>query len=207
MKAMKFSAHEDQEDDRFPFELLPHEIKEMILERVIDETSDIDDFKKFWSLKRVNKEFNSILSSNYARRHFLSYPIAIFLLHIHNLESHVFMHITVTDEFINGNLPIQFFNPKSIRLEIEDEMKWEEFPRYLKDKPFRIGFLQIGPDCDVSNAHMIRALRELANQTSEAIEELVDQASEVCRLFLDEQTQRTSLISKIFISTIDNVSW
>ncbi|CAI4230462.1 unnamed protein product [Auanema sp. JU1783] len=159
MKAVKSSTHGDQEDGRFPFELLPHEIKEMILERVIDETADFDDFQKFWRLKLVNKEFNSILSSNYARRHFPKYRFE-FMFRKHDIENHVNMYI-IANGFPKYE-PGQLFK-KHI------EIKWEDVPRYFKDKPFRIRFLDIEAVCAVLNDHMVPALKELANQTSESV--------------------------------------
>ncbi|CAI4230706.1 unnamed protein product [Auanema sp. JU1783] len=57
------------------FELLPLEIKLMLLQYVFDGVSTHSEHERFWGMKLVNREFNSILSSDYAKRHFqLSTP-------------------------------------------------------------------------------------------------------------------------------------
>ncbi|CAI4231465.1 unnamed protein product [Auanema sp. JU1783] len=178
----------------FPFEFLPREIKEKILERVMDETADFDEFKKFWRLKRVNKEFYSILNSNYAKRHFLKYPCWL-----------VFDAIQVypgTDEETTSDevqmtvywprtpcRPCKPFRPwRSYRGEhifhdkkiVYDDvrrgysqfvrsshlLRWRDVPRYLRDKPFRIDLVQIVPF--VSTVHMLPTIVELANQATES---------------------------------------
>ncbi|CAI4231477.1 unnamed protein product [Auanema sp. JU1783] len=174
------SIHKKEEEDLSPFELLPRELKEKILERVIDETADLYEFQNFWSLKRVNKEFNSILNSNYAKRHFVKYPCWIKIRDYNDSVDEKEKKSGRARALIEINYPIiredisydQMFDLHDVMsLSVfEDsfhEIFWDSIPTFFRDKPFRIDLVFVEPLS--SPDHLISTVLELVNQSSEKL--------------------------------------
>ncbi|CAI4231484.1 unnamed protein product [Auanema sp. JU1783] len=156
------------EENPCPFELLPREIKENILERVIDETAKFKEFKKFWRLKSVNKEFYSILNSNYAKRHFHKYPCWIRIRdhQFINEKSGRAMAVMSINCAINPK-DTSSKNHKKNTVCTYHEIFFDEISEFFRAKPFRIDSILVDPL--LSTDQLISTITELANQSSEKI--------------------------------------
>ncbi|CAI4230470.1 unnamed protein product [Auanema sp. JU1783] len=163
---------EEREEHLSEFNLLPREIKEMILGRVAEDTANFFDFKNFWRLRLVNKEFYSILNSKHVRRFSVKCPCWILFRqhHIENVASMVVRFpIDFTRKYRNFEIVLDDSYASYSQFEKKElEMDWKDVPGYFRERPFRIDLVVIEPY--ISTAHMIPALRELANQTSETLQ-------------------------------------
>ncbi|CAI4230362.1 unnamed protein product [Auanema sp. JU1783] len=143
----------------------------MILERVIDETAGFDDFKKFWRLRLVNKEFNSIFSSDYAHRHFPKRPSFMeirFLIELRDDASCAsFSWLDEVPEEVAEEAAEEVAGKTVSRL---SNIKWEDVPGYFRGKPFRINSVEVTRYCGRPASLITHAIRELANQASESFD-------------------------------------
>ncbi|CAI4230577.1 unnamed protein product [Auanema sp. JU1783] len=167
-------------DEVSQFNLIPIEIKEMILKKAGEGITNFCDFKKFWSLSGVNKEFYLIFSSNYAQRHFIKFPCRIRLY-----PSDWGKILSGDDDDLTFSVGIFRLNPTSgcdeekyVRLtdtdywrneflSASDRMYCHEIPKYLRDHHFRVDFVTIEPSISTNN--IISLVLELAKQASHKI--------------------------------------
>ncbi|CAI4231451.1 unnamed protein product [Auanema sp. JU1783] len=209
------SIDRKEEENLSPFELLPREIKEKILERVIDETACLDEFKKFWRLKRVNKEFNSIFSSSYAERHFVKYPCWI-AIHDDKQTSHKsgravafvkisypitrkdisYTKMTEYDDILNNGVKFVYSRHKIL---------WDSISTFFRAKPFRIDLVFVDPL--YATDQLISTIAELANQSSEETTVLIFPSCRDDGLDFDvhDEEELTDAFRKSYIKIVEGL--
>ncbi|CAI4220704.1 unnamed protein product, partial [Auanema sp. JU1783] len=144
-------CNQDRIEHSSVFELLSREV---ILKRVIDGASCYSHMKKFWSLKRVNKEFYAIFSSDHAKRTF-KWSCSIKIIQpCWRADYMRFIHLITIQTYFMGEFVEEYCR-----------LPWADIGKYLRQKSYGVKSFTIGEVFLIED--WFSTFAEIANQTSD----------------------------------------